>query len=236
VTSRNFQVNNLFVQPNPLVVLNESSDGYLRSKALAALREPLQNGGTQKEQDLYVQILTTSATAERDPLCRLAAVRSLGHYKDPRAVTALENAYFQANVFTPETNTILRQQALAALGQTGTPEARELLIRVAREPPVAAEGSELDKQQNLDVRLTAIRALGQFHQYDATETLVQVLKSEKDVALRDRAHEALETATGKHLPAEAQPWEDLLHQTNNPQAPAVAEQPRPWLNLVGWWR
>ena len=44
-------------------------------------------------------------------------------------------------------------QALSALGETGSPEAMELLVRVVREPQ--AEGSESEKQQALDVRIAA---------------------------------------------------------------------------------
>src|SRR5262249_33427990 len=59
VTSRNFHVQALFVKPDPLVVLRDSSDGDERAKALRALQEPKQNGGTDEEQDALVKILTT---------------------------------------------------------------------------------------------------------------------------------------------------------------------------------
>src|SRR5262249_27699053 len=193
VTSRDFTIDKLWSKPNPMRVQLESDDGDLQAKALRSLREPLQHGGTQKDQDAYVQILTAAATKDPQPLCRLAAIRSLGRFKDPRAVEALQNAFFLANAadgFPSETHTVIRQQALAALGQQGSPAARELLVRVAKEPPVAAEGSEQEKQQALDLRLAAIRALGNYKHYDTTRALVEVLAKEKDVALRDRAHEA----------------------------------------------
>ena len=57
-----------------------------RSAALTALREPKQYGGSDAEQDAIMNILVTAASTEKQPLCRLAAIESLGHFKDPRAV------------------------------------------------------------------------------------------------------------------------------------------------------
>jgi HEAT repeat protein len=211
ITSRDFQVQALFVKPDPLVVLRDSTDGDERAKALRALREPNQYGGTREEQEAVVKILATAAVSERQPLCRLAAIQSLGGFQDPRAVEGLIEAFYQANGFSPETATVIRCQALAALGQTGNPAAVELLARVVREPP--AEGTEQERQQTLDVRIAAARALSHFSHHQATEALVRVLQTEKDVALRDRAHESLQTATGQKLPPDAKAWDDFLHQT-----------------------
>jgi HEAT repeat protein len=202
----------LFTKPNPLLVLRDSSDGDKRAKALCALREPKQYGGSDGEQDTIVNILNTAAATEKQPLCRLAAIQSLGQFKDPRAVKGLTEAFYNASTFSPETTTIIRCEALTALGNTGNPAAVELLSRVAREPP--AEGTDLEKQQTLDVRIAATRALGKFSHYQATEALVRVMQTERDVALRDRAYESLQAATGKKLPPDAKEWEQLLHQAS----------------------
>ncbi|MCI0455957.1 MAG: HEAT repeat domain-containing protein [Gemmataceae bacterium] len=211
VTSRDFHVKALFVKPDPLIVLRDSNDGDERARALRALQEPKAHDGTDEEQDAIVQILTTAAVSERQPLCRLAAIQTLGRFQDPRAVQGLVDAFYQASSFSPETTTVLRCQAVTALGKTGNPAAVELLARVVREPP--AEGTEQEKQQTLDVRIAAARALGNFSQQQSTEALVRVLQTEKDVALRDRAHESLQLVTGKELPPDAKAWEDFLQQT-----------------------
>src|SRR5207249_7802692 len=112
------------------------------------------------EQDAILKILTAAAVSERQPLCRLAAIQTLGRFKDPRAVQALIDAFYQASTFSPDTTTVLRCQAVTALGKTGNPAAVELLARVVREPP--AEGSDQEKQQTLDVRIAAAGALGSF--------------------------------------------------------------------------
>src|SRR5207237_1024580 len=167
VTSRDFTWNTMFTKPNPLLVLRDSSDGDKRAKALRALHEPKQSGGSDAEQDAVLNILNTAAATEKQPLCRLAAIESLGHFKDPRAVKGLTEAFYNAGAFSQETATVIRCQALTALGETRNPIAVELLARVVREPP--GEGTDLEKQQTLDVRIAAARALGKFSHYQATE-------------------------------------------------------------------
>jgi hypothetical protein len=240
VTSRDFKFKQLWsAPPNPMVVLRDSDDGDARARALRALREPKQHGGSDADQDAVLRILSTAAVRERHPWCRLAAIESLGHFKDPRAVSALRAAYDQANTLpasavqqasynpgntlAPETTAALRCHALSALGETGNAAAVDLLVRVVRQPPV--EGSEAERQQAITERLTAVRALGHFKEYQATEALLKVLQTEKDPALRDRAAEALQTITGKNLPADAKAWEAELHAGANGQpAPAPARK------------
>jgi hypothetical protein len=236
VTSRDFKFKDLYTRaPAPLVVLKDSDDGYARAKALAALEEPLQHGGTQQDQDLYVDILSKSAVSARDPLCRMAAIQSLGHFKDPRAAAVLCSITEQNLTFTSETNNMIRQKAIEGLAQTGQPVAVQRLIQVAKEPP--AEGSAQDRQEVLDRRLAAIRGLGKYNYPESNETLVSILASDKDIAVRTRAHNALVSATGKDLPPKADEWAQYLHpETRRPGGPgdypstarpgeAVAQQP-----------
>jgi len=232
VTSRDFAVSSLWTKPNPLVVLAESSDGNKRAQALRSLQEPAQHGGAQKDQDAIVQILTAAATSESRALCRLAAIKTLSTFKDPRAGEALDRAFLDTTQFLPETNNVIKQQALAALGKTGSPLAQRRLILVANEPPPAADTNEVEKQQKMDLKLTAIRALGKYNHYEVTETLVKVLKTEKDVGVRDRAQESLVSITGKRLPADAKSWETYLHQEGGPPP----QSKNPFAVLVSWWQ
>jgi HEAT repeat protein len=226
-----FNPDTLFHQPDPLVVLRDSKEGDKRARALDELTEPLARGGSQQEQDLIVKVLSAAATSDEQALCRLAAIDALRHFRDPRAVQALEQAYYRAGFFNPETATVIRCQALQALGDTGNPEAIKTLVRVAGEPPV--EGPEQEKQQKLDERIAAVRALGKFPQAAATQALVQVLRSEQDVALRVRAHDALQVATGQRLPPDAQAWADYLHNRDSAtvREPGLGEK---FLRLTGW--
>ena len=53
------------------------------------------------------------------------------------------------------------------------------------------------------------------------------------LALRDRAHESLQEATGKDLPAEAEAWADFLHQSGNGEATAAGDAVKhPVLDLI----
>src|SRR5262249_55099353 len=178
VTSRDFEFQSMFVKPNPLLVLRDSTDGDQRAKAMRALHEPAQHGGTAQEQELVIQILTTAAKTDKQPLCRLAAIQSLGECKDPRAAPALMDAFYSAKVFAPDTATIIQCQALTALGNTHDPAGVELLARVTKEPPPAEDVTEHEKQQSLDIRIAAARALGNFKDNKAEEALVYVLKTE----------------------------------------------------------
>lgn len=250
VTSRDFKMKAFFSKPNPLVVLRDSTDGDQRARALLALREPRRHGGSDQEQDVVVRILTAAATTERQPLCRLAAIDALGRFQDPRAVQALKDAFYAAATFTPPKDagaalaygvfpsstpppdlvTRIQCAALTSLGQTGNPAAVELLVRALHEPQGVGDQ---ENQQATDRRIAAARALAKFNTPDATHALVEILQKEKDVALRDRAHESLQAATGRRLPPDAKAWTEALgepgvpHLASGPATPP-AVQPAAW--------
>jgi hypothetical protein len=243
VTSRDFKVTTIFTKSEPDEVLARSTDGDKRAKALRALREPKQSGGSDADQERILNLLVTAAVSDRQPLCRLAAIQSLGHFHDPRAVQGLIDAYYAVTEqradgpgaasgalftarpvdlgsgFTPEMTNRIQCQALTSLGETGNQRAVELLTTVVREPKAEGQG----KQQATDVRIAAARALAKFPHYQATESLVHVLQTEKDVALRDASYESLRVATGKDLPPDPKAWENLLHQ-EGVEAMASAER------------
>ena len=230
VRSNNFEISHLFIKPNPLLVLKESTDGDERARALATLHEPKQVGGTDQEQDFVVQVLVTAASSERQPWCRLKAIGSLGRFQDPRAVKGLEDAYYKASTFPAETAHAIRVQAITALGNTKNPDALPILIRFVRQKPV--EGSEQEKRENLDERIAAAHALGNFNQYQATEALTVVLQDTKDVALRDSAHASLKTITGKDFPPDHAAWEEFLHQ--NAGKDTIEREQGPLEKVAGW--
>jgi hypothetical protein len=222
VTSRDFKVKTLFVQPDPLDVLENSTDGDLRAKALRRLKEPIAHGGTQADQDKVMKIVTTAAITDKQPVCRLAAMQALGRFKDPRAPGVLTDAFYRANSFAPDTNATLQCQALKMLGETGSPTGQELLVKVVREP--RSEGTEIERQNAMDIRLAAARALGNYKDAKAEATLFIVMRTEKDVGLRMCAYDALKSATGKRMPLESKDWETLPQLANVviPETPATA--------------
>jgi HEAT repeat protein len=215
-------VDNPFDRTDPLVVIRDSTDGDRRARALRSLEEPLTHGGDQRQQDVVVAVLVHSATSEPQALCRMAAIDALRRFKDVRAVEAIKDAYYRAGAFPAETATVIRCQALAALGELRHPSAIQLLVQVLKEPPL--EGPDQDKQQKMDERIAAARALGSFQNSRGLQALVEVLRTEQDVALRSRAHESLQVATGKELPPDATVWADFLYKAGG-QDSAVAREP-----------
>lgn len=228
VTSRDFSFKEKF-QPAkpPLEILQTSTDGDKRAKALAEISEPIKHGGTQEEQDLVVKVLVDAATTDRKPLCRMRAIEGMKKFKDPRVVEGLKEAYYRAGSFNPEIASVIRCQALEALGSTKNPDAVELLVKVANEPAVV--GAEQDRQMKIDERTAAARALGNFPEQEAAPALVNILKSDKDVALKDVAKQSLEKITGHKAPADARTWEEYL-------AKAPAQRESSWFKLMGFWK
>jgi HEAT repeat protein len=249
VTSHEFEFKSLYTKPpDPLVVLSQDKDGDHRRKALLRLQEPKTHGGTDADQDRVLNLLADIATKDPQPLCRLAAIRTLGTFKDPRAAQKLEAAYFSAdrsrpddsltvrqvaalsvaNHFTPETANLIKVQSIQAMGDTGNEAVLGHLVTVLRQP--TGEGSDLERPANLDERIAAARALGHFSQAQATEALLKVLETDKDVALRDRAAESLQKITGKELPADFKAWNDFLHPPGG-GAPPPPKPKKPWFDL-----
>ncbi len=212
--------------PPPLEVLtSNTTDGWKRAKALGRLQEPAQNKGSEREQELALLYLSRAAREDEQAICRLEAIKTLATYKDPRAIPPIIDAYYRADGFRPDDRTVIRMQALTAMGTIAKddPKALECLVSVVQAPPVdSGKSNEDTKQQTLRERLTAVRALGHFKNYRATEALVQVLRAERDVALHDAAHQSLVAVTGKKLPADAKAWDDLLNNPAAPQDRAIA--------------
>ena len=201
--------------PDPVKVLKTSQSGDKRAQALQRLREPLRNGGTQVQQDEMIELLTYEATRSPNPLCRLQAIGALGRFEDPRAPKILTDAYYSSKDFPLEhTNNLIKQKSLASLSLKNTPEARTLLIQVARAN--ARESISSERQYTTDERLAAIRGLANYKaSSDSVTTLVHILKTDEDIAIRNSAHEALKTATGKNLPADVTRWEQYVYGSGN---------------------
>ena len=231
ITSRDWKAKDVFAQPpDPLVVLRDSPEGDKRAKAYAALKEPQFNGGSAKDQDKMVEILTVGAKTEHQFYTRLMAVRKLGEFKDPRVVPALIEAYYAASTFRSDFSTLLRCESLAGLGKVGHPSGTELLVKVLGQGPM--EGPEQDRQRAMDERIAAARALGHFPQYRATEALVQVLKTDKDIALRTCVHQSLQASTGQNLPMDYQVWNDFLHSDRAREGESAPNKNKSFVDLL----
>jgi HEAT repeat protein len=153
------------------------------------------------ERDRVINILSSAACKESQFLCRAAAIEALGNYRDPRVVPGLTKAFYSASTFPGDLAARLQMQALAALGETREPSAEEFLLVVVKDRS-KVEGSEQEKQLVLDVRLAAARSLGNFQSDRSEATLTDLIRTERDVAMRDTARLAL-----KHSRGEDSPWD-----------------------------
>jgi len=153
-----------FYSDDPLEVMRSSNDSTLRAKAMMKIREPKQHGADEKEQFEVLQLLATSATSDKQPICRLRAIEALGRFEDPRTAKILLTAYQTAGqdpdvvaadpeagvvqaggrrarpMFTPvssltsENIAMIQCKALESLSKKRTPESLALLCEVAAKP------------------------------------------------------------------------------------------------------
>lgn len=232
ITRRDFRVKHLFVDPDPMTVLRESKDGDERAKALRQVKEPSAVGGGEELQKEVMQHLTDAAINEPRPLCRLAAIEALGRFNDPAAPAVLLQAYQKASDFPTDAANPIRCEAMTALGKKNSAEGLALLAKVAATARSEAPKGDVrltshreddpllmslghfdpDKQAARDARLAAVRALGASKNPQAVGVLIPLLE-EPDVALRDRAYEALQAITGrKDLPPDEKAWTAAMGQ------------------------
>lgn len=210
VTSRDFHVKSIWERSDPMMVLQESSDGDARAKAIRAVKEPRANGGNDVEQDRLIEILAQSAISDPQPVVRLAAIQTLGRFTDPRSVQILTGAYEAAAQLPSEVSAGVQSAALAALGTTRQQAAIGVLVKAATKP-LPTDVIEKEVNQARDVRLSAVRALKNFEgSPEAAAAMTRIVSDEKDVAIIDRARETHAKLTGREIPAES---------TNSPAAP-----------------
>jgi hypothetical protein len=111
--------------------------------------------------------------------------------------------------FPPDQVVALRSACLESLGKTGRPEVIRFLAAVANGPSgdTAVEGSD-----DREVRLAAVRGLGDCRQPDAVHALAHVMAAEsgKDTAMAGGAHRGLVRLTGKRLPPDPQQWNEVI--------------------------
>jgi hypothetical protein len=215
VTSKEFRMAQLWTKPpEPMTVLETSTDGYARARALAKLEEAKGDPALHQKQ---MNMLQKMALTDRDPLCRVAAVRALGRFKDAQAGKILTDVYLGNPGLSPENNALIRQQALVALQSSSPAEAKQLFVRAARQPAGGiTTTAQRDRLEILDERLAAIRALGHYKDPETVETLVKVLETDKDIAIRTCAQESLKGITHKDIPADGKMWREYIATGKEP--------------------
>jgi len=167
-------------------------------------------------------LVTAYQTANQDP-----AIEKLT--EEPGVVQAggrRAKAFTPISTFTADNVATIQCRALEALGKKRTPESLALLCEVATKPAkreARPQPGDLEAlmpqgsgQDAFDLRLAAIRALGNFKgEIAAAHTLYQVMATEQSsVAMRNRAHDSLVKVTGQDYPPQAPEWRAYLKLTD----------------------
>jgi hypothetical protein len=105
ISSRNFRkapfgtIKKAVSPEDPMVVLraNPPRDGDERAAAMRRLKEPIQAGLPQADQDEILDMLGRTASSDASPVLRMAAIDALGKFTDPRAPGILIIAYQKAH-------------------------------------------------------------------------------------------------------------------------------------------
>jgi HEAT repeat protein len=124
-----------------------------------------------------------------------------------------------AATFTADTVATIQCRAVEALGKKQTPEAMALLCQIATTPAkrqlkkdeVNALNPPPSGHDQFDLRLAAVRSLANFkNEPAAAQALFQVMTTERDPALRNRAHQGLAKVTGQDYPPDSAEWETFM--------------------------
>lgn len=162
---------------------------FTKKKNMSAMVDQASLGPIERQQEAAAKLANV---ANRDPvlLLRLHAVDQLGRLTCPAAIDALANA-------AQDRNSDVRLAAIKAFQGLPADKAIPNLQRMV--------GSDTD----IDVRLAATRALGQFSGRRAVEAIGLAL-NDADPALQLRAAESLQAVTGEPLGRNVQAWQDYV--------------------------
>ncbi len=149
-----------------------------------------------RQQEQACQELAASLRPQNPVILRLETVRALGHFSVPAASQLLGTASVDSD---PQ----VRSMACTAWAKRGGPEALQALQHA------------LSSDTDIDVRLSATRALGKFRDARSVESLTLAL-DDRDPALQLRAMESLETITGKDHGYDVVAWRQYLRGVQDP--------------------
>ena len=179
-------------------------------QALADMQAAAANADKQSpaEQERVTADLAKQIQEEQDPMLRRYIVITMGHYKTAAATAVLQAAVADADAS-------VRIAACEAWGRRGGPEAAEKLTGL------------LTSDTNLDVRLTAARAIGQTKEKSALQPLAEAL-SDADPAIQYCVVGALKQISGKDYGNDVNLWRAYARGENPtpPEGPSIAQRLR----------
>ncbi len=138
------------------------------------------------EQREIVNQLARQIQVEPDPLVREAIVDTIAEFRTPLASQVLEAGLSDADAD-------VRRHCCMALGKRGDPAAVPVLARA------------INGEQDLQVRIAAVEALGSIHSPDAY-TALAVAMEDRDPALQYAGVESMREISGKDLGNDVSAW------------------------------
>ncbi len=171
-----------------------------KSEMISRVDKAVESGAGQAE---LVTELATTIRNDNIQLARIEALRQIARLDGAEATRTLESATLDPS---PE----VRKVAVEGIGYRQDAASVSILNQILR------------SETNRDVRMAAIRALGQFSGNDAIVGLQSVLV-DSDPAIQVLAMDSLASATGADLGKNVVAWQDYLNQSSG-SASRVAEQ------------
>jgi HEAT repeat protein len=165
---------------------------------------------TPPEQERIVADLTQEIQAEPDPRMRRQILRTLTECPQPAAAAVIVAGLSDGDMET-------RRMACTCLGKRGGKEAVQELTRM------------ISSDTNFDVRIAAVRALGQAHDPGALAPLAEAL-ADADPAMQYWALESLTAVSGRNYGNNVQAWRDYAAsgKTDAPEASFAERFNRAW--------
>jgi HEAT repeat protein len=143
-------------------------------------------GGSSTQQTEFTRDLARKVLDEHDPRVRCAIVKAVADFDTPAALSICRGAL-------EDPDERVRVAACSAWRQRGGPEAVELLA------------ARYNADREIDVRLRALRELGQLGDKDAIPVLSRALE-DPDPAVQYRAVAALRQISGRDLGDDVNAW------------------------------
>jgi hypothetical protein len=204
----------LLAQWNPFHkddVYDERQYGPTIDERLAEIRHTGERAESMRpeERDQLAQQFGARLQHETSPSMKMELIRGLGKLQTPMADAALRMA-----LSDPDPG--IRRTAVEAWGTRRSEMAIEVLSQT------------LSSDTDLDVRMAAARALGNYSDRTAVESLGIAL-DDPNPALQYRAIESLRTATGKDYGGDVAAWRQVVKgiEPTNFEHPSIVQR---WLN------
>lgn len=192
---------------NPNAAEEEKKYGSTADRRIDALAERTKKAeaGSPGEQAEFTETLARELLQEHDPRVRCAVVEKAARFDTPSAVAICRGAL-------EDPDERVRMAACSAWRQRGGQEAVELLA------------ARYQADREIDVRLRALRELGQLGEKSAIPVLAKALE-DPDPAVQYRAVGALKKVSGRDLGDDVNKWREWAADPEGSAAEwSIAEQ------------